>query len=507
MKLTLKQKKIINNSIHGEWHLLGKRETPPLLLWLKMLALNSDEMKKLYKREAPGMTIYKEGFTGFYFKSSEFKKSTECATPILFSLNKIKRHMEAVDNLINKAKEYASYFRKNNLRKVSGEKLLNIYNKTINYYGRSLINGFVTWFTPILSDRALSIAKRYKKKIEKLGVDEKTAFGILVAPCKESPYVKKEKLLDELAVEYRNENKEHRPLTNKKNIRKRAVNLHKNILIFLEKYGWVGYDYSGPLMSYQEVIDALVERNKRGIKKEKKTSREEIIKACKFKKPEKNIFDIFSILTYIKDLRNSGDDFIHYCLVEYLFKEVGRRHGLTKNDVQFLWPEELVDLLKGKKRFGREYIQEKKKFYVATTMAGPLFKRYYFGEEAKVFLEKIFKSEKSYEGEINELKGTIACPGFVTGKVKIINSFSDLNKMKKGNILVANMTSPRYMNAIALSSAIITNEGGLTCHAAIIAREFKKPCVIGTKIATKVLKDGDLVEVDANKGIIKMLDK
>jgi pyruvate,water dikinase len=55
------------------------------------------------------------------------------------------------------------------------------------------------------------------------------------------------------------------------------------------------------------------------------------------------------------------------------------------------------------------------------------------------------------------------------------------------------------------AAAFVTDEGGLTCHAAIVAREMKKPCIIGTKIATKVLKDGDMVEVDANKGIVKIL--
>lgn len=69
------------------------------------------------------------------------------------------------------------------------------------------------------------------------------------------------------------------------------------------------------------------------------------------------------------------------------------------------------------------------------------------------------------------------------------------------------MTTPDYIQLIKKSSAIITDEGGLLCHAAIVAREFKKPCVIGTKIATKILKDGDLVEVDANKGIVKILKK
>jgi len=63
------------------------------------------------------------------------------------------------------------------------------------------------------------------------------------------------------------------------------------------------------------------------------------------------------------------------------------------------------------------------------------------------------------------------------------------------------------MPAIKKASAIVTNVGGITCHAAIVSRELKIPCIIGTKIATKVLKDGDLVEVDAQKGIVKILKR
>tara|TARA_Y100000310_G_scaffold338021_1_gene426573 strand:- start:1597 stop:1776 length:180 start_codon:yes stop_codon:yes gene_type:complete len=55
------------------------------------------------------------------------------------------------------------------------------------------------------------------------------------------------------------------------------------------------------------------------------------------------------------------------------------------------------------------------------------------------------------------------------------------------------------------AAAFVTDEGGVTCHAAIVSREMKKPCIIGTKIATKVLKDNDLVEVDANKGIVRKI--
>lgn len=69
------------------------------------------------------------------------------------------------------------------------------------------------------------------------------------------------------------------------------------------------------------------------------------------------------------------------------------------------------------------------------------------------------------------------------------------------------MTSPEYVPAMKRSGAVITDEGGLLSHAAIVARELGKPCIVGTKIATKVLKDGDLVEVDANKGVVRKVKK
>jgi pyruvate,water dikinase len=67
------------------------------------------------------------------------------------------------------------------------------------------------------------------------------------------------------------------------------------------------------------------------------------------------------------------------------------------------------------------------------------------------------------------------------------------------------MTRPDFSPILGKAAGIITNEGSITCHAAIISRELNIPCIIGTNIATKVLKDGDLVEVDADKGIVRKL--
>jgi pyruvate,water dikinase len=116
------------------------------------------------------------------------------------------------------------------------------------------------------------------------------------------------------------------------------------------------------------------------------------------------------------------------------------------------------------------------------------------------------KMEKygSVKTDIAEIKGSIACSGSVSGRAKIVLSSSKQDKVKVGDILVTTMTTPDFLPSMRRASAFITDEGGITCHAAIVAREMRKPCIIGTKIATNVLKDGDDLEVDANRGIVKI---
>lgn len=100
------------------------------------------------------------------------------------------------------------------------------------------------------------------------------------------------------------------------------------------------------------------------------------------------------------------------------------------------------------------------------------------------------------------LSGTPASPGIGTGHVKVLSSPREIEKVKEGDVLVAKMTSPDYVPAMKKASAIITNEGGMTSHAAIVSRELGVPCVVGTKEATIRLRDGFVVTVDGAKGQI-----
>jgi len=104
-----------------------------------------------------------------------------------------------------------------------------------------------------------------------------------------------------------------------------------------------------------------------------------------------------------------------------------------------------------------------------------------------------------------KIHGFAAYLGLVRGRVTIVKNAGDLHHVRRGDILVAGTTHPNYLPAMRVASAFVTDEGGIVSHAAIVAREMKKPCIVGTKVATKVLKDGDRVEVDATRGIVRKL--
>ncbi|MCL5432771.1 MAG: PEP-utilizing enzyme [Patescibacteria group bacterium] len=108
--------------------------------------------------------------------------------------------------------------------------------------------------------------------------------------------------------------------------------------------------------------------------------------------------------------------------------------------------------------------------------------------------------------KVKQIKGNPAQQGVAKGYVRRLMGHRQISEIKKGEIIVSPMTIPDFLPAMKKASAFVTDEGGILCHAAIVARELKKPCIVGTKFATEVFKNGDYVEVDAYKGIIKLIE-
>ncbi|MDD5071940.1 MAG: PEP-utilizing enzyme [Patescibacteria group bacterium] len=191
-----------------------------------------------------------------------------------------------------------------------------------------------------------------------------------------------------------------------------------------------------------------------------------------------------------------GDDYFFKNYLDEIEKRAGRR------DLASLHCKEIADLLKGKtvdKVNRRDCILGKFNNWQPIT-----------GKKALAII-KLFSKDLDKKQKSNFLKGQVANPGRYKGRVRLINFDQgaglsrEVAKFKEGEVLVTGSTIPQMILACRKAGAIITEEGGITSHAAIVSRELNKPCVIATKIATQVLKNGDMVEVDADKGIVKII--
>ncbi|PIZ95210.1 MAG: hypothetical protein COX81_01540 [Candidatus Magasanikbacteria bacterium CG_4_10_14_0_2_um_filter_37_12] len=123
------------------------------------------------------------------------------------------------------------------------------------------------------------------------------------------------------------------------------------------------------------------------------------------------------------------------------------------------------------------------------------------GKQAKNIEELIFS--KSTQGK-KEIKGVSAYQGIAIGTVRIIPDPHQIGTFNKGDILITGMTRPEFLPVMKKASAIVTDAGGILCHAAISARELKIPCVVGTQLASSIFHDGDTIKVDANTGVVSL---
>ena len=222
--------------------------------------------------------------------------------------------------------------------------------------------------------------------------------------------------------------------------------------------------------------------------KEIEKMRKEIGPVHKFPKVKipKKLKGLFNQVQELVFLRTERTDVFYqlYFQARPLLKELAKKHNLSFKDMEYYRAKSFI--------YGKA-----EKFSQSCSFA--------FDGKNVLFQDlPIITDVNSVKQDIS---GTIAFRGKLVGIVKIVKNTGELDKVKQGDVLVTQMTFPSFIPAMNRASAFVTDEGGITCHAAIVAREMSKPCIIGTKNATKLLNDGDLVEVDANKGTVKILNK
>lgn len=189
--------------------------------------------------------------------------------------------------------------------------------------------------------------------------------------------------------------------------------------------------------------------------------------------------------------------------------EIAERYNLDKRLIIYLLPKEVQESVLEK--MNNTILRERKEgcvFFWETMEKNDGSHDYVMklltGDDYKQFILKMSKKEEKEEEKIQDLHGTCASPGTAIGKVKICRTKEDIEHFQKGEVLVSSMTRPEFVPAMKKAVAVITDEGGITCHAAIVSRELQVPCVIGTKISTRILHDGDEVEVKASHGLVRI---
>ncbi|TSA45346.1 hypothetical protein D4R52_02650 [bacterium] len=336
-----------------------------------------------------------------------------------------------------------------------------------------------------------------KKRVEKLGLKKSAAeYYQDLSLIQETTKVQEEEIGLLKLLQFSKHNRDKKLLT-------RKIKQH------VDQFCWVYYGYMGPVFTKKRVLKELRDLSKDKVNpalkflniakdaRQVQTKIRNAEKALKMSASERGLFEALRNTIRMKVLRKDALTFSFYALEKPL-QELAKRAEIKLVDLQFASPAEFAKILNGDKKTTAD-LPRRRKYAVYVDLPGG--SRILTGQKARRLIKTIHRGE--IISGVTELHGQVACPGKKRGKVKIINLPDEMSKMKKGDILVSIATTPDIVPAMKKAAAIVTEQGGITSHAAIVSRELKVPCIIGTKIATKVFKDGDLVEVDANKGIVR----
>lgn len=419
-----------------------------------------------------------------------------------------KRILETCGELEKRSTEIASA----PLDRLSDDELAHVWEARMAAHTRMFAYGSLQWL-PVefleahatlllqtaLSPNELSHASRY--------------FTLLTATHEESWSRQEERELLALAVSLENRKEESDAFlrASPTEIEPLCPQLWGELLEHTELWQWLPYEYDGNevwaaghfakelriLLKAGDVAGKLRELSNKpeSIRRE----RDELFEKLRLGQDARAVFNLLSELIFLKEYRNGARCKANF-LSEPLLREVARRTGATLREIRYLFPGELPSLLSGS--LSRKKLQSRYLFsaFLLQPRSPPVIVD---SDDARNLFSQLIPERK--EIGLDELRGTCASVGRVRGTARILLEAKNLERVKSGDILVTRMTTPDFVPAMKRAAAIVTDDGGITCHAAIVSRELGVPCVVGTKRATTVFHDGELLEVHAHEGIVRRL--
>lgn len=402
-------------------------------------------------------------------------------------------------------KEYNNLFN-NFLKKGSQNWLkdyLNLKERFIALFGRAAIIENVSWETENLLEQ---IKSSYK-------LTDKVMIALLQEP-KKSFLGKNEQSLKNIALKaYNLTDYSYQDLEIKQLDISRLIKEHQ------QKFFWIENNFhDAKIISPKE----FWERTKKIIKS---YSQKELSIECQHLKDYQNrvrkekikiknkyqisnkdfkTLQFLSTLAWWQDARKACALLMSHWTTEFM-KMAAKKYQVPFNDLRYLTSDEFINFLKKNGQYNKKQVKERQKRAVQIHLKTGENYIVSGNSDLKKLIKELLREE--WQIKDNKIEGIVVSKGKVAkiqGKVRIVPNPKGV-RLIKGEILVASMTRPEYIPLMKEAGAIITDGGGITCHAAIVSRELNKPCIINTKIATKALRNGDLVEVDTNKGIARIL--
>jgi len=278
-----------------------------------------------------------------------------------------------------------------------------------------------------------------------------------------------------------------------------------------EKFGWLAslswWDEPNSARHYEKIVEELSKNRpeeklatKIHQRQEQYAAAEKILQELSRKFPR--AFEIVDAVRELTGLREENWDAVSKAgaRLRPLLRKAAAEFHLSLGQFMQLAPKEAYYLLENNALPQGKSIDElnaRLKHYAIVHAKGGDF-LIFSGSEAQKLHELVRPPQK----EMSELHGMPVFQGRVTGRACVMQTSDDMAKMQQEMVLVCPMSDPDFMAAIRKASAIVADQGGLLCHAAIVARELQIPCVVGTEHATRAIKDGEEIIVDAYKGIV-----
>jgi phosphohistidine swiveling domain-containing protein len=427
------------------------------------------------------------------------------------------------DNIISKSREfekklddYMKQFRSISLEGLKEEELIKLMNELFKIdwgqMGYTHILEGISYVCDPMFEKRLRDLLESKKLIGKY----KEYFNKLILPTEPS-LLKKENLSILEVANYISKNDKETVINNPpetafKNLS--DISLAK-LKEHTKNYFWVQMNYfiTKPLTETDFIskiksmlelnpdLDSQLKKDKEAYKKNAE-ERKKILKELDDDTQLIKLLDITEKNLYWQDDRKR---FMLICSwhINMIVKELAKRHNIPHEHAKQLIPEEIN---KGIEKVDKENLKKRTErclMFLYRTERGDMKTEIFVGKECDDFIKEFRKKQAE---KIDDLRGTCASTGKSSGNVRICRTLKDLRGFEEGEVLVTSMTRPEFLPAMKKAAAVVTDEGGITSHAAIITRELGVPCIIGTKIATKILKNGMLVEVKADHGLVKIIN-